>query len=361
MTDREKELQQYLEGLHAFMPEPFWKLAEILELQALELCKAKNGKDYLIPYMLNDAVEDYLILRNGSMTGEYLPETNVLFPARIVEEPQYLGNMETVYVLVIRQEGGNTFTLRFDGIEERIQCYQYHRIGHFWVKGQEQWRQLVYMVGIIHDKYEYIGENVCNEKEIALMPLIEFPPFRFWSPIHESLDEKYPFTYDGIDAMKELAKEAGDKNYARMLRVYRKFPNPFLGKLLCRRLALPKSEVLYCLIQQKLEEASKEYGIREYESGLNGEMDRKRAEIDGLLHEKGFYGQYPYYEKEEMRVVVTEEHPFTREEFEYEDYEFRMKFMVSKVEKRRFRGWNSGFFRGDGRQGYIVEDIEELF
>ena len=65
----------------------------------------------------------------------------------------------------------------------------------------------MYMVGIIHDKYEYIGENVCNEKEIALMPLIEFPPFRFWSPIHESLDEKYPFTYDGIDAMKELAKE----------------------------------------------------------------------------------------------------------------------------------------------------------
>ena len=59
--------------------------------------------------------------------------------------------------------------------------------------------------------------------------------------------------------------------------------------------------------------------------------------------------------------MVTEEHPFTREEFEYEDYEFRMKFMVSKVEKRRFRGWNSGFFRGDGRQGYIVEDIEELF
>ena len=88
MTDKEKELQQYLEGLHAFMPEPFWKLAEILELQALELCKAKNGQDYLIPYMLNDAVEDYLILRNGSMTGEYLPETNVLFPARIVEEPQ---------------------------------------------------------------------------------------------------------------------------------------------------------------------------------------------------------------------------------------------------------------------------------
>ena len=81
----------------------------------------------------------------------------------------------------------------------------------------------MYMLGIIHDKYEYIGENVCNEREIELMPLIEFPPLRFYSPIHESLDGKYPFTYDGIDCMEWLAEEAGDKGYARLVRLYRRF------------------------------------------------------------------------------------------------------------------------------------------
>ena len=36
----------------------FEKLAEIFEYQVFELC---IGEDYLIPYMMNDAVENYLI------------------------------------------------------------------------------------------------------------------------------------------------------------------------------------------------------------------------------------------------------------------------------------------------------------
>ena len=58
--------------------------------------------------------------------------------------------------------------------------------------------------------------------------------------------------------------------------------------------------------------------------------------------------------------MVTEEHPFTKEEFEYEDYEFRIKFMVSEVKKRQRNTYLSGFFRGKGRNGWIAEDIEEL-
>lgn len=360
MTDREKELQTYLNGMEESFPVPFWKLAEILELQALEICKAKNGKDILIPYMMNDAVENYLILRECRMSGEYLEEAKVLHPTKLVREEMPNGQGEAEYILSIRQDEGNIFLLRFSTIEERIKCYQYHRIGHFWVKGQEQWRQLVYMVGTIHDKYEYIGENICNEVEKELMPLMEFPPFRDWSPIHEPLDGKYPFTYEGIDAMEQIAKEAGDRGYVRWVRIYRKFPYKMLRKILRHRLISSKSEKLYQRIRQKVETASEAYEEREYENDLQEEILKRRTEADRILKGKGYHGIYPEYEKENVQVVVTEEHPFTKEEFEYEDYEFRIKFMVSEVKMRNQNGYLSGFFAGKGRHGWIAEHVEEL-
>ena len=354
MTDREKELQNSLDGLEASMPKPFWKLAEILELQVLEISRLskEEAADCLIPYMMNDAIENYLILKDCKMTGEYVKEKEVILPARLVKKE--------IYILVVRQEGGTLFTLQFSDIQEHLQCYQYHRIGHFWVKGKEQWRQLVYMLGIIHDKYEYIGENVCNAREIELMPLIEFPPLRFYSPIHESLDGKYPFTYDGIDCMERLAEEAGDKGYARLVRLYRRFPVWILGKILCKRLLLTKSEKLYQMICQKVESASKEYDERIYEPKLQKIIEEKRKQIHCVLHKKGFEGNYPKYKKQGKQVVVVEEHPFIREEFEYDDYGFRVHYMVSKIAKGRAEGWNSGFFFGIGRSGEIINHLDNI-
>lgn len=353
MTDREKELQNSLDGLDASTPKPFWKLAEILELQVLEIDGLSKDKatDCLIPYMMNDAVENYLILKDCKMTGEYVKEKEVLLPAHLVKKD--------MYILVVRQEGGTLFTLQFSKIQEHLQCYQYHQIGHFWVKGQEQWRQLVYMLGTIHDKYEYIGENVCNDREKELMPLIEFPPLRDFSPIHESLDGKYPFTYDGMDRMERLAEEAGDPGYARLVRLYRRLPVGWIGKILRNRLNSPKSERLCRLIKKKLEEASQDYAVREYDSSLNEEIDRKRKAVNADLLEKGFHGKYPEYEKGNMQIIVTEEHPFVRKEFEYENYEFAIKFMVSEVDKGQSE-YLGGFFQGNGRNGWIAEDVNEL-
>ena len=63
-----EELSEYLDGLQEHMPLAFWKLAEIFQYQVFELCeepvekKEESGKIYLIPYMMNDAIEDYLLL-----------------------------------------------------------------------------------------------------------------------------------------------------------------------------------------------------------------------------------------------------------------------------------------------------------
>ena len=133
-----------------------------------------------------------------------------------------------------------------------------------------------------------------------------------------------------------------------------------LRRILSYQLTLPKSEALYRKIQEKVEDASGSYKEREYGDELQKEILGKRIEVDRILHEKGYQGSYPVYEKGTTQIVVTEEHPFTKEEFEYEDYEFRIKFMVSEVKKRQRNTYLSGFFRGKGRNGWIAEDIEEL-
>ena len=162
-----KELEPYLPGLKKEMPDVYKKLAEIIKCQALEVCwkNGENGeKQICIPYMMNDALECYLILENCRITGVYLPHCKEKIEAYLTEHQGSIG-------LVVKQGKDNVFTLWFEEISEHLECYQYHEIGHFWVQGMEQWRQLVYMIGTIYDKYEYLGEEVCTEKELELIPL----------------------------------------------------------------------------------------------------------------------------------------------------------------------------------------------
>ena len=192
------------------------RLEEVFEHQVFELCgpfKTETGSDYCVPYMMNDALEDYLILKNCRMVGEYVHGIKAEHTMQVAEH-------NNGYVMAVRQGSENAFTLYFESIEESLEFYQYHKIGHFWVKGQEQWRQLVYIIGTIYDKCQYLGEEACNEMELELMNLIEFAPFRAWSPIHEPLDSMYPTTYEGIEIARKLALDAGDLEYAKWITRY---------------------------------------------------------------------------------------------------------------------------------------------
>ena len=75
MIERYEELRGYLPGLQKDMPECYGKLAEIFEHQVFELhLGEERGRktDFYIPYMMNDALECYLVLRDAWMTGDYL-------------------------------------------------------------------------------------------------------------------------------------------------------------------------------------------------------------------------------------------------------------------------------------------------
>lgn len=341
MFEKYTELKEYLEGLTEEMPEPFFHLAEILKYQALEIHADNNTGNCLIPYMMNDALEYYLILEEARMTGEFQPEEEIV-SAQITKK-------EDRYFLIIRQTSGNICTICFEQITEDARCYQYHRIGHFWVKGQEQWRQLVYMTGTIYDKFEYFGERFCSKKESTIRDLIRFAPFREWSPITDSLKEQYPNAEEGFDTMWNLASEAEDKEYQRLLRLYRRFPYRCVERLLAKQLCSPKRQKLYQVIYQKIEEASAEYPERDYGTERNEEIEKMRSAMHQKLIGQGYEGEYPEYSKGTRRISAAEEHPFTI--MEKEDFKFRIRLMVSECEGDK--GRNAGFFRKKGRKGWI--------
>ena len=320
------------------------KLETIFEHQVFELCgpfATETGNDYYVPYMMNDALEDYLILKNGRMVGEYLHDTEL-------EQQMQLAEDENGFVLAVRQGEENAFTLYFERIEESVEFYQYHEIGHFWVKGQEQWRQLVYIIGTINDKYQFSGKDSCNEAELEILPLMEFAPFRYWSPIHESLSDWYPDTYGGVELAKKLAKEAGDKSLYRWICLYEKFPREALSKWIGKMLLHPRRESFYEVIWKRVEAASQGYPKRTYSKDIAAEIEQIRENVQKELGKRGFEGTYPVYTKEDTQIRVMEEHPFTI--MEWDHYKFRVQFMVSKCKNQKR---NSGFFKGPGRKGWI--------
>ena len=348
MTDNIEQYKNCLDGLTKDMPEEFFKLAQVFELSVFEPIHMEGKKDIYAAYLMNDAVESYFVFEQSVMTGSY-KELECEQTASIVHD-------DNGYMLIVNQSGENRFTIRFTNLHMQTTCFDYGCMGHFWVKGQEQWRQLVYIIGTIYEKYDYLGETYCNKSEKELLRLVEFPPFRMWSPIHESLEEKYPATYEGVTCMERLAKKAKDTRYLWLVKLYRYFPNRILEKLLAMRLLRPKRQRLYETIWQEVQSASEVYPERDYGTRLNEEIRRKRKEIHVKMLEDGFEGTYPEYYKKRMQITVAEEHPFTVSMLEFENFVFRVHFMVSKCGKHVKIRKNCGFFRGLGRIGKVEKE-----
>ncbi len=303
-------------------------LNKLLECDALELMKKADvsGEKLYIPYMMNDALENYLILNDCQITGSFskkLPGTTVL---EIVGENPDSGKN----ALIFRKANGDILTIWFSNCSQVLNFYQYHRIGHFWRSGQEHWRRLVYIIGTLHEKYTYLGEFSCNQMERELIHLMEFAPFRYWSPIHESLDEYYPDTSEGLECMQKLAEEAGDLEYARTLAFYQKLPFLTSSQARAKKLISEKREALYQLIDQKITLASERYPVRDYGPKQNLEIEKIRTQFTEKLYADGFTGKYPNFQKDDIQLLAIEEHPFTISELEYENFDFKIRGMINE-------------------------------
>ena len=301
---------------------------DLLELEVLELIpKDTDPATMYIPYMMNDAVEYYLILSNCQVMGEIPEEFDGDTLVKLIDSPDRPG-------LIFEMPSGDKLTLWFDSCAFEKSFYQYHRICHIWRKGEEHWRMLVYMVGTIHDKYAFLGPDSVNDAEFALLPLVHFGPFRFYSPIDEPLDDRYPENEDGWTCMRNLALEAGDADYVKMIdraNALKKLPfirTDTLIKNLANALSLSRRKPLFEHIYSKVCEASSRYPERAYRPKAILEMEKARKAADAGLRAEGFTGEYPAYTKGGMSAIVFEEHPFTVQELDYEGFAFQTKVMI---------------------------------
>lgn len=336
-------------------------IKEILECNAFELHSDNHSytetdnpnsySNYYIPYMMNDALECYILLKNCRMTGKFLAD---------IKEKMHIECISNA--IIFHQGTENVFTLWFEETFLILKCFRYDRIGHFWVNGAEHWRRLVYIIGTMYDKYEYMGNQVCNKKEMALLPLMEFAPFRMYSPIHESLDQYYMESKDSLKCISALARQVKDRKFLALLKLYAIIPSHIMKNVLFHALNHPNRQKLYELIFYKVQEASMEYPERSYHPALNIEIENARKQVTQQLHQAGFHGSYPLFHKENQQILAMEEHPFTI--LEAKDFSFRIQFMFSEVSKDKeipqALPLNIGFFHKKNYRCRIISDPTQL-
>ena len=66
------------------------KLETIFEHQVFELCgpfEEHGSTCYYVPYMMNDAVENYLVLRDCRLVGKFQPDFHKKFKILWVQKP----------------------------------------------------------------------------------------------------------------------------------------------------------------------------------------------------------------------------------------------------------------------------------
>lgn len=272
------------------------------------LCFHDHMGTITIPYLMNDAIECYIVLEKVHITGVFKNEPGKKVGINVIED----GDRRAI---IVRDHKDQVFTIWYEGkawLES--DCFKYHNIMHYWREGNPHLRRLVGIIKAISDKRTIIGEYVCNEEELSLSELIYFAPFRYYSPYSYSLTQLYPNCESGAREMLKIAYEAGDQEYAREVQRYIDEPNTKKENKLTELLQKQEHEKIYKLIDEKIRIASLPYKDRRY----NGEEELscaiKRLGTERYLEKMGYIGEYPRYVKGKTSITVYEEQPYTRKE-----------------------------------------------
>ena len=247
------------------LPDTFYKLAELLEQDQFELLLSKDmhrKQDISLVYLMNDAVESFLVFHNATITGQYKSEYEGGLLA-------VLDKKEEEYVLVVHQ-GDSVITLFFEDLLQQNNLYNYGDIGHFWVKGYEYLRLLEYRLAILRDKCDYLDIDCSTPEERKLAALVEFPPLNYCC--YPAVPEKYivprqnPWqpSDEAIDLMIEIAKEAGDKLFVHILSYYQKNNSKLMSRFIARMLHRKKHIKIVRILTKKLQKAASIYPVRSF-------------------------------------------------------------------------------------------------
>ena len=325
----ELEIQENMSAEEAFMdtesayeeiPEAFQKLAQLLGQDQFELLfpdkDVENQDEIRLVYLMNDAVESFLVFSGARMTGHYQKDYEGELDATLSQE-------DGEYVLVVYQ-GETVVTIFFRDLQLEVNLYNYGDVGHFWVKGYEYLRILEYRLAILNDKCEYLGEEAASEAEQRLASLVHFPPLNY--ACYPAVPEKYivpmedPWSpaEEAIDVMEELAVEAGDWSLLRWLHIYRKYYGKRMSRWIAGLLHRAKHAAVVELLDKKLVEEAENYPRRDFGEEFNqkyGEVLLKAQQRKEELESKG------------QKVTLVREEPFAAAR---DSVDFKVYLMIWK-------------------------------
>ena len=247
----------------------FQKLDLLIAQGSFELVNYQPDQkvqDLKLVYLMNDAVESFLVFQEARLTGEYLPDFDGDLSASLSED-------EDGYVLVLHQDA-TVCTLFFRDLVVETHLFDYGKTGHFWVKGYEYLRQLEYRIAILHDKLEYLGTDYCNETEQLLAVLTAFPPLNcscYPAVPDKYLVPKYPrwfVSQSAIAVMRQLAVEADDTVLVRWLDLYRHFPIRFIARHIAHMLHQTAHADVTDLLDRQLADATSAYPERNFSNDM---------------------------------------------------------------------------------------------
>lgn len=268
--------------------------------------RGDNRRNIRLVYLMNDAVESFLIFESAVLTGTYQADYEGELEAKL----EFQNDPENPYILIVHQ-GNSVVTIFFKNLEFEYHLYDYGEIAHFWVSGYEYLRQLEYRIAILRDKYEYLGPNFCTKEERKLVALVNFPPLNYTNypavPDRYLVPQEDPWipSEQAIAVMEELAEEAGDHSFRFWLKLYRRFPYKMVARFLAMLLHTNAHAELIDLLDEKLNDASeiyperdfKEPGNQDFRMAIKTAMEKAR-ERQSELEEQGIYS------------VVLREEPF---------------------------------------------------
>lgn len=278
------------------MNETIGMLQELLEQNQFELLipEEPEAKDIRLVYLMNDAVESFLIFRNAHMTGTYKSEYEGELEFSLSHDEK-----REEYILSVWQ-GDSVVTVWFRKLELEAHLYNYGAIGHFWVKGWEYLRQLEYRISILRDKYEYLGPEFCTPGEQKIALLCDFPPLN--CSCYPAVPEKYLVprenvwepTAEAIAVMEELAAKTGDTKLQKMLNDYRKDPAPVNARKIASALRKNVHADTVDLLSVWLKEETATYPDRSYGAETDQQIrtmlqqaEDKRMELERKGKESG--------------------------------------------------------------------------
>lgn len=262
----------------------------------------RKKEDIRLVYQMNDTIESFLVFKEATMTGTYHKDYEGAIEASFYRDGDD-------YALVVRQEEEDcVVTILFKTLELETNLYNYGDIAHFWRKGYENLRQLEFRIAVLWDKYEYLGEEVCNDEERKLVELAYFPPLNY--TCYPAVSKQYIVPRDNpwvpsegaFSLMTEIVEQAGDKKLGKWLRFYQKYPYPLIAKRIAVLLHRNAHAKVADLITERLKKATAVYPNRSF-----GEKEDEK--IRKLLEKARV--RKAELEKAGIHAEVLREEPFT--------------------------------------------------